>query len=167
MVQISFIFLQGRFYNDLKLVAVCYSQCKNKRVLRVTLLRHVLIPFLLLGAVCLFFFETAKRFPVYFLGAAGVLIVFAMFAARSRKIRDEKRSWRVGHVGRDAMYYEELRNGTWDRIDIDGEMLVGKAHHIIYFASTKFPDWAFGRREEIVERIKSEFRPPEYEYDDV
>jgi hypothetical protein len=64
------------------------------------------------------------------------------------------------------MYYEEFREGAWHRIEIDGEMLTGKAHHIIYFGSLKFPDWARERRHEIIERIKSEFRPPGYEYSD-
>ena len=69
-------------------------------------------------------------------------------------------------MGRDAMYYEELREGIWHRIEIDGEMLVGRAHHVIYLGCLKFPDWASGRRDEIVVRIKSEFHPPDYEYDD-
>lgn len=64
------------------------------------------------------------------------------------------------------MYYEEFRDGVWHRIEIGGEMLMGKAHHMIYFRSLKFPDWASERRMEIVARIKSEFHPPEYEYDD-
>jgi hypothetical protein len=63
------------------------------------------------------------------------------------------------------MYYEEFRDGVWHRIEIDGEMLVGKAHHVIYFGSLKFPEWAIERREEIIARIKSKFHPPQYEYD--
>lgn len=78
-------------------------------------------------------------------------------------------SWRVGHVGRDAMFYEELVDGDWKRLPIDGEMLTGRAHHVIYFASEEDweagPAWARGRRAEIIARIKSEFRPPEYEYE--
>jgi len=81
----------------------------------------------------------------------------------------ERRGWRVGHQGRDRMYYEELRDGAWERIDIDGEMLMGRAHHVIYFASSeawlRYPAWARGRREEIIARITSEFREPDYEYD--
>lgn len=79
------------------------------------------------------------------------------------------RCWRVGHVGRDGMYYEELHNGEWLRISLDGEMLTGRAHHVIYFASPEdwrryCPEWARERREEIVGRIKSQFREPDYEY---
>ena len=76
--------------------------------------------------------------------------------------------WRVGHQGRDQMYYEERIGGSWQRIEVQGEMLMGVAHHVIYFASPaaweRYPEWARGRREEIIERIKSEFRPPDYEY---
>ncbi len=77
-------------------------------------------------------------------------------------------TWRVGHSGRDRMYYEEFRHGAWQRIDIDGEMLTGRAHHVIYFAPPaawqNYPAWAHQRRPEIIARIKSAFRPPDYEY---
>ena len=66
------------------------------------------------------------------------------------------------------MYYEELRDGRWERIDIDGEMLMGRAHHVIYFATPErwlqYPAWAKNRRDEIIARITSEFREPDYEY---
>ena len=78
------------------------------------------------------------------------------------------REWRVGHRGRDMMYYEELRDGAWQRLDIDGEMLTGRAHHVIFFAGPdvwrNYPGWARHRRAEIIARIKGEFRPPDYEY---
>jgi hypothetical protein len=76
--------------------------------------------------------------------------------------------WRVGHTGRDMMYYEEMHDGEWQRIAIDGEMLTGRAHHIIYFADEatwrRYPEWARDRREEIITRIKSRFTEPDYEY---
>lgn len=81
---------------------------------------------------------------------------------------ERSRGWRVGHQGRDRMYYEELRNGRWERLDIDGEMLMGRAHHVIYFASgaqwLRYPAWARDRRAEIIARVTSEFREPDYEY---
>lgn len=78
------------------------------------------------------------------------------------------RGWRVGHQGRDRMYYEERRDGAWQRLDIEGEMLMGEAHHAVYLASPDrwrhYPDWARDRREEIVARIRSEFHEPDYVY---
>ena len=77
--------------------------------------------------------------------------------------------WRVGHRGRDAMYYEELVGGEWRRLDLDGEMLTGRAHHAIYLGSNeqwqRRPEWARGRRSEILARLKSALPIPEYEYE--
>ena len=81
---------------------------------------------------------------------------------------EEARGWRVGHRGRDQMFYEEKIGGVWQRLEIDGEMLTGRAHHVIYFASAEvwrgYPEWARERRDEIVARVKSVFREPDYEY---
>jgi hypothetical protein len=81
------------------------------------------------------------------------------------------RGWRVGHQGRDEMYYEEWQDGDWQRLRISGELLMGRAHHVIYFASPQrwldYPEWARHRRDEIMGRIKAEFRAPDYEYQDV
>lgn len=82
--------------------------------------------------------------------------------------QDDRLAWRVGHRGRDQMYYEESHGGNWRRIEIDGEMLTGRAHHVIYFANPdtwqRYPEWARHRRDEIIARIKSRFREPDYEY---
>ena len=130
------------------------------------ILRHVLVPLVIIGIACVLFFETAKRFPGYFFGAAALLLAVAIARAQIRKKRDGQRGWRVGHVGRDAMFYEEFRDGAWHRFEIDGEMLTGKAHHVIYFTTTRFPEWTSERRDEIIRRIKSEFHAPDYEYVD-
>lgn len=78
--------------------------------------------------------------------------------------------WRVGHQGRDGMYYEEEVGSEWRRIPVDGELLTGRAHHAVYLASPEqwraYPDWARDRRDEIVARIRSQFRPPDYDYGD-
>jgi len=92
----------------------------------------------------------------------------ARASARAPQPRDDARAWRTGHEGRDGMYYEERHAGRWRRIRIDGEMLTGRAHHVIYFASPDrwldYPAWARDRRDEIIARIKSDLRPPDYEY---
>ncbi len=66
------------------------------------------------------------------------------------------------------MFYEERVGASWQRIDIDGEMLMGPAHHVIYFASAErwqqYPAWARDRRDEIIARIVSEFHAPDYEH---
>ncbi|PAW70615.1 MAG: hypothetical protein B9S38_07465 [Verrucomicrobiia bacterium Tous-C4TDCM] len=110
-----------------------------------------------------------KYWPVL-LGAIGVMIVLVLIRGNGKGSSTVKaeptKGWRVGHEGRDSMYYEEKHGGSWRRIRIDGEMLTGRAHHAIYFGSIRFPDWAEGRREEIIGRIKSAFPKPDYEYDE-
>jgi hypothetical protein len=98
--------------------------------------------------------------------AGGILFILLRRGLRAHKSR--RVGWRVGHVGRHGMYYEELVDGKWARIAIDGEILVGPTHHIIYFASEEawheYPAWARDRRSEIVSRIKTEFCPPAYKH---
>ena len=83
--------------------------------------------------------------------------------------RDSIGDWRVRHVGRDGLLYEEFRDGAWVGFAVEGEMLVGRPHHVIYFGSPQewrhYPEWAQGRRDEIIARIKSRLRPPDYQYD--
>lgn len=100
-----------------------------------------------------------------------IALLFFVFSkdASSGRTASVEPDWRVGHSGRDMMYYEEARGGRWERIEISGEMLMGPAHHVIYFDSSeawekRVPEWARGRRTEIIARIKSAFRPPDYEY---
>ena len=84
--------------------------------------------------------------------------------------KDKLKGWKVGHQSRDSLFYEEYVNGKWERINIDGEMQFGNGtpHHIIFFVSAEkwkeLPAWTRDRRTEILERIKSECREPEYEY---
>ena len=130
------------------------------------LVRYFILPLVVFGVGCFLFWESAKRYPAYAFSAVAVWIGIALVRAKFQKKREHQRGWRVGHIGRDSMYYEEFNTGAWHRIDLDGEMLVGKAHHVIYFGALKFPEWAKDRHDEIITRIKSEFRPPEYEYDD-
>ena len=125
---------------------------------------------------------TSGAYSLPLMAICALLIVFLL----SKRVRSEfytrtktppplplpadPRGWRVGHHGRDMMYYEEWIGGAWQRIDIDGEMLMGPAHHVIYFRTASawqaYPEWARNRREEIIARIKAEFRAPEYEYQD-
>jgi hypothetical protein len=108
------------------------------------------------------------QFPNVVVYTVAALVVSMPFGVYLSSHRDRKRGWRVGHRGRDEMFYEEVVNGRWERIWLDGEMLCGKAHHVIYFPSNKqwetFPVWTRGRQAEIFARIKHEFASPGYEY---
>jgi hypothetical protein len=111
--------------------------------------------------------------------AIGGLALLGLFSRPVRRefstspsipIPTNETNWCVGHTGRDMIFYEETHHGQTQRIAIDGEMLSGRAHHVIYFASPetwqRYPEWARHRRAEIIARIKSQFREPDYEYTD-
>jgi hypothetical protein len=101
-------------------------------------------------------------------GSTGIQPATTGRIAGSQSPPESEANWRVGHQGRDSMYYEEFRNGAWQRLEIDGEMLMGRAHHAVYFASPQrwlgYPEWARHRRDEIIARIKTQFREPDYDY---
>ncbi|WP_050029217.1 hypothetical protein [Verrucomicrobium sp. BvORR034] len=129
---------------------------------------YVAVPFLVLWMIAICVKITWDLSPVLVLSTiCGLFIIALSFGYFSRR-RDLERGWRVGHKGRDQMYYEEMIRGRWERIPIDGEMLCGKARHVIYFPSRTqwetLPEWTRGRQSEIVARIKQAFAPPGYEY---
>jgi len=79
------------------------------------------------------------------------------------------RGWVVEHSGRDRIVYREQVGGRLEDFQLDGEMLMGTPHHVIYVPGEArweqtAPAWARGRREEIVARIRSRLREPGYEY---
>lgn len=123
-----------------------------------------MLPLMVVAIVAAALVASIASFPKITSTTVSIAIVaFFIYKRRTESI-DRHRGWRVGHQGRDQMYYEEFAENRWKRIEIDGEMLTGKAHHVVYLSSIKFPDWAQSRTEEIISRIKSEFREPEYEY---
>lgn len=133
-----------------------------------TILRYVAVPLLIFCAIGASLIYIWDKFPLLILSTIGGLFSIALVCSYLSRHQDVKRGWRVGHRGRDEMYYEEMVKGHWERIWIDGEMLCGKAHHVIYFPSREqwatLPEWTRGRQSEIVARIKQAFAPLGYEY---
>ena len=76
----------------------------------------------------------------------------------SRRVSFRKRGWRIRGHGRDAMEYEEWDRGTF----VFGAELMGRGPitRVVQIPSPEkwddmLPDWAAGRRAEIVRRIKT------------
>ncbi|MEO8497527.1 MAG: hypothetical protein ABI614_20860 [Planctomycetota bacterium] len=74
-------------------------------------------------------------------------------------------------MGKERLYYEEFKGGQWLRINLFSEMTGNgwrNPQDVIEFPTqnewASLPEWAHGRREEIVARIKSELREPRYDY---
>jgi hypothetical protein len=72
-----------------------------------------------------------------------------------------KRSgWNVRLSGLHALSYCEVVDSKAEEVVIDGELLVGKPHHVLYIYGAsewdrRYPEWARGRRDEILQRIRS------------
>lgn len=132
------------------------------------MIRYVAVPLLVLCAIGASVIFAWDKSPFLIVSVIGGLLTIALVGGYLSRRQDVKRGWRVGHRGRDEMYYEEMVGGRWERIPIDGEMLCGEAHHVIYFPSRErwatLPEWTRGRQREIVARIKQAFAPPGYEH---
>jgi len=79
------------------------------------------------------------------------------------------RGYWVTRKGRDSIEYQERLADKVERIIIDGEMMaVGP--HVVYVPTDeewkKMPEWAQGRRDEIIGRVKDFLGSKNYEYDE-
>ncbi len=129
------------------------------------ILRHIVLPLMSWFFLILIGIATAREYPARFSAFILCLIVIGLIRERLIRARNERRGWRVGSSGRDTMFYDEKVDGEWKRITIYAEMLVGKVDRLIYLSSIEFPEWAKSREDEIIARIKSEYPPPQYEYE--
>lgn len=97
----------------------------------------------------------------------GILILFAT-NGQIKKRKEGKQGWKVSKRGRDAIVYSQKVDGEWKFIEVDGELLLGKVSHVIYFKTedewTSYPKWAQNRTE-IINRIKMVFPPSRTEYE--
>jgi hypothetical protein len=89
------------------------------------------------------------------------------FARRSYWLR--VRGFWVTREGRDAIEYQELHNGRVERLTLGGEMMVG-APHVVYVPTEEewrqtMPEWAQGRRDEIIANVRRQLGTKRYEYD--
>ena len=108
-----------------------------------------------------------KILLVLFLILVGIILFFIV-RFQILKIKENKRGWRTRSLGRGGISYEELIINKWCKIEIDGEMLVGKINKVIYFKTekewTSYPEWAQNRTE-IIGRVKMDFPPNNTEYE--
>ena len=79
------------------------------------------------------------------------------------------RGFFVTREGRDNIIYEERQAGQVQRLTIYGE-LMSNDPHVVYVPNeeeweNKMPEWAHGRRAEILENIKRALGTKNYEYD--
>lgn len=103
----------------------------------------------------------------------GVVIVFGLIAILLligfiKKLWQERLGWNVYRSGRNGITYTQKVDGKWKRIEVDGEILLGKVSHVIYFKTknewTEYPQWAQNRME-IINRIKLKYPTSQTEYE--
>ncbi len=78
--------------------------------------------------------------------------------------------WYVEHNGRCGIFYYELYSLKIKKIFIDGEILIGIPSYVLYIPNdddwlNNYPNWASSKKEEIIKRIKTKFKEPEYSYE--
>ena len=86
-----------------------------------------------------------------------------------RYLRLRFRGFFVTREGRDNIVYEERRAGATQRLIIHGE-LMASGPHVVYVPDEEewqkeMPDWAHGRRAEILETVKRALGTKNYEFD--
>ncbi len=80
----------------------------------------------------------------------------------------KRRGFWARRLGRDPIEYQELHDGSMRRLLIAGEMIIG-GPHVVYVPSItdwdqSVPEWARGRRDEIIEKVKRDLGTRSYEY---
>jgi len=94
--------------------------------------------------------------------------VFWLIYELRRFYRLRTRGFWAFREGRDNITYEERRNSSIQRLTIYGEMMY-RAPHVIYVPNEeewerKMPEWAQGRRAEILENVQQVLGTKNYEY---
>lgn len=100
--------------------------------------------------------------------AVAVGLVLCVLAA-VKQIRFVRRGYRIVRKNRDQFAYEERTRTGLRRVVFDGEMLVG-GKNVVYIPDEEawvavVPHWARGRREEIINRLRSELGEEKYSYE--
>ena len=120
------------------------------------------------GAIALMgnFHTLLTQYPTQLLWLLSVSVVSSVSGLFWVRYKNHKRGWRVGSEVRTQIYYDEMRDGRWHRIHLDYEIPDKNSHHTIFFSSTRFPSWANPKRQLIVDRIKNEYAPKGYEFEE-
>lgn len=97
---------------------------------------------------------------------AGVLLVLIFIRVVFSNPKELKRGWKIKNHGEGKLQYSELdQNKTWRTLmfEIDRYSSGVPRHTLIVDSNWEtYPNWAKSRREEILNRIKSVLKEPEY-----
>jgi hypothetical protein len=100
-------------------------------------------------------------------GFLAFAVFMLMWGKSDRRAEEERRGWRLRCVEAGSWAYEEKRVEEWHRAFVMREITDYREppHHLEIMSPprwTEYPEWTHGRREEIVARIRSELKEPDY-----
>ena len=95
------------------------------------------------------------------------LIIFSLATvAQDRRAKEVSRGWRLRCLGAGSWTYEEKRGDSWSGF-VMPELTDYREppHHLEVMCTARwseYPEWTQGRRDEILARIRSELKEPDY-----
>jgi hypothetical protein len=96
----------------------------------------------------------------------GSLIVLLLLISSRNSNRELKRKWKIRRGGDHSRIYIEVDpSGGWRQITFRCEPYAKHVpRHALYLSKDwkRYPEWAQSRKDEIMDRIKSELKEPEY-----
>lgn len=102
-----------------------------------------------------------------FLMLGGVLVFLSLIFIWN-SFKENKRKWKIRKGDNYTYEYLEMdENGIWRNITFVCELYTKNApRHVIYVCKNweDYPDWAQTRKEEILNRMKSVLKDPEYTF---
>jgi hypothetical protein len=111
-----------------------------------------------------------RSFPIVAVILYGSVIFYIVSSRVRSSWRLRKQGYRVRWYGRDSFYYEELEAGQIRSLMLYGELMAKGPRHV-YFPDPevwqqKMPDWASGRRDEILAKVRDELGTRHFRYYD-
>lgn len=96
----------------------------------------------------------------------GSVLVFLLILFIWNRIKENKRKWKIRKRDSETRDYLELdSNGLWRQITFSCESYAKNVpRHALYIRKNweEYPEWAQFRKEEIMTRVKSVLKEPEY-----
>ena len=96
----------------------------------------------------------------------GGVLVFLLMLSIWNSFKNNKRKWKIRKGDNDARVYLEMDDdGSWRNISFQCEAYAKNVpRHALYMSKNweNYPEWAQLRKDEIIARLKSVFKEPEF-----
>jgi hypothetical protein len=120
-------------------------------------LRYVILLLASAALAIAFASQAVIHYPLWIALAVAILVSVGFFRAYRQKRKDEKRGWGLSMAGFGTWKYKEKSGKEWRIIELHDLEDPRESPHVIGYPSeaawSRLPDWAQGRRSEILERL--------------